>query len=60
MQEYQSDDFFIPAFLMKMSQKPESNWCEKHGIGRNGNISEDFLKGIQGWAEYFPADECDE
>jgi hypothetical protein len=50
MQELQSDDFFIPAFLLKLLPQPKTDWSEAQ--------SEDFLKGIQGWSEYFPVDEC--
>jgi hypothetical protein len=50
MQELQSDDFFIPAFLLKLLPQPEANRREAQ--------TEDFLKGVQGWTEYFPVDEC--
>jgi hypothetical protein len=50
MQELQSEDFFIPAFLLKLPLQPETD--------RRETQSEDFLKGIQGWAEYYSVDEC--
>jgi hypothetical protein len=50
MQEQQSDDFFIPAFLMRLPPQPETD--------RRETQTEDFLKGVQGWSEYFPVDEC--
>ena len=60
MLEHQSDDSFIPAFLLKLPHEPEINWREKLGISWCENTTEDFLKGIQGWTEYFPVDECAE
>lgn len=50
MQEQQCDDFFIPSFLLKLPPQPENS--------RRETQVEDFLKGIQGWAEHFPVDEC--
>lgn len=50
MQEQQSDDFFIPAFLLKLLPQSET--------GQREIQTEDFLKGVQGWTEYFPVDEC--
>ena len=50
MQEQQSDDFFIPTFLLKLLPQPEPHRPEAQ--------PEDFLKGVQGWTEYFPVDEC--
>jgi hypothetical protein len=50
MQEQQCDDFFIPTSLLKLPRQPEIDWRE--------TPIEDFLKGIQGWFEYFPVDEC--
>ena len=47
-----SDDFFIPTFLLKLLPQPETD--------RRETPSEDFLKGIQGWSEYFPIDDCAE
>jgi hypothetical protein len=58
MQEQQSDDFFIPGFLLKLPQQPETNRREKSGTNWCETQTEDFLKGIQGWSEYFPVDEC--
>lgn len=52
MQEQQSDDLFIPAFLLKL--QPYS------GAARRESYSGDFLQGVQGWSEYFPADGYDE
>jgi len=52
MQEYQSDDLFIPAFLLKMLPMSETD--------RRETQTEDFLNGVQGWSGYFPADEFDE
>ena len=49
MQELQSDDFFIPQFLLSVLP-PETS--------RRETQIEDFLKGIQGWSEYLPVDEC--
>jgi hypothetical protein len=50
MQEHQSDDFIIPAFLLKMLPQPVIDWSETH--------TDDFLKGVQGWTEFYPVDEC--
>jgi hypothetical protein len=50
MQEQQCDDFFIPTFLLKLPRQPATD--------RRETPIEDFLKGIQGWCEYFPVDEC--
>jgi hypothetical protein len=50
MQEQQCDDFLIPAFLLKLLPQPETD--------RREPLTEDFLKGVQGWTEYFPVDEC--
>ena len=50
MQEQQSDDLYIPAFLLRLMPLPETD--------RSETQTDDFLKGIQGWAEYFPIDEC--
>ena len=50
MQELQSDDFFIPTFLLKLLPQQETDRREAQ--------TEDFLNGIQGWSEYFPVDEC--
>jgi hypothetical protein len=50
MQEQQSDDFFTPAFLLLLLPQPEAD--------RREIQTEDFLKGVQGWTEYFPVDEC--
>ena len=50
MQEQQSDDFFIPPFLLKLLPQPDTDQSETQ--------TEDFLKGVQGWTEYFPLDEC--
>jgi hypothetical protein len=50
MQEQQSEDFFIPIFLLKLPPQSETV--------RRETPTEDFLKGIQGWAEYYPVDEC--
>ena len=47
---YQCDDFFIPAFLLKLPTQPEIN---------KGNTQvEDFLKNVQGWTEISPLEEC--
>jgi hypothetical protein len=50
MYEQQCDDFFIPSFLLKQPLQQESAKCD--------TPLDDFLKGIQGWAEYFWVDEC--
>jgi hypothetical protein len=50
MQEQQCDDFFIPAFLLTQPPQPVTD--------RRDTQIEDFLKGIQGWTEYFWIDEC--
>jgi hypothetical protein len=50
MQEQQCEDLFIPAFLMKLPPQPAAV--------RRETQAEDFLKGIQGWTEYYPIDEC--
>jgi hypothetical protein len=50
MQELQSDDLFIPAFLLKLMPLPEKDRREAQ--------TEDFLKGVQAWVEYLPIDEC--
>jgi len=50
MQELQSDDSYIPAFLLKLLPQTEK--------ARNETFTEDFLKGIQGWSGYEPVDEC--
>jgi hypothetical protein len=50
MHEQQCDDFFIPPFLLQQPIQLESAKCEAP--------LEDFLKGIQDWAEYFWVDEC--
>lgn len=50
MQEQQSEDFFIPIFLLNLPPQSETV--------RRETPTEDFLKGIQGWAEYYPVDEC--
>jgi hypothetical protein len=52
MQEQQSEDFYVPRFLLKLPPQPEINWRETQ--------TEDFLKGIEGWSEYFSVDDCDE
>jgi len=52
MQEQQCDDFFIPAFLLKMLPLSEPV--------RRETQTEDFLNGVQGWSGYLPADEYDE
>lgn len=50
MQEQQSDDFFIPTFLLNLLPQPKTD--------RRETQTEDFLKGIQGWNEYYSVDEC--
>jgi hypothetical protein len=50
MQERQSDDYYIPAFLLKSLPQPKTD--------RRASQTEDFLKGVQGWTEYFLIDEC--
>jgi hypothetical protein len=60
MLQHQSNDIFIPAFLLKLPHEPENNWREKLGNSWCENTTEDFLNGIQGWTEDFPVDECDE
>lgn len=50
MQEQQSDDFFIPAFLLKLLPQAEA--------GRREIPPGDFLTIVQGWTEYFSPDEC--
>jgi hypothetical protein len=52
MQEQQSDDFFIPAFLLKMLPLSETV--------RRETQTEDFLNGVLGWSDYLPVDEDDE
>jgi hypothetical protein len=52
MQEHQYEDLYIPLFLLKQPHQPDTN---QHEIQ-----TDDFLIGIQGWAECFPVDECDE
>ncbi len=53
MTEQQSDDFYIPAFLLALPPKADSN-------GRDTVEVEDFLKNIEGWSECIPPDENDE
>jgi len=50
MQEQQSNDFYIPAFLLKLL--PQTEFVLKE------TPTEDFLNGIQAWAEHVPVDEC--
>lgn len=50
MQELQSDDLFIPQFLLSVRPQPDAS--------RRDTQVDDFLKDIQGWSEYFPIDEC--
>lgn len=50
MQELQSDDFFVPELLLKLPRKSETD--------RRKAQTEDFLKGVKGWTEYFLVDEC--
>lgn len=50
MQEHQSEDFFIPSFLLKLPLQTKADQHETQ--------TEDFLIGLQGWAECFPVDEC--
>jgi hypothetical protein len=58
MQGQQADDFFLPTFLLKLPSQPKNNRREKPEVNWNETQTEDFLKGIQGWSEYFPIDEC--
>ena len=58
MQEQQSADFFLPTFFLKLPPQPENNRREKPEINWHETQIEDFLKGIQGWSEYLPIDEC--
>ncbi len=53
MAEQQSDDFYIPAFLLKLPAKAGTS-----GLGTED--VEDFLKNAQGWSECIPPDEYDE
>ena len=58
MHEHQSDDFFIPAFLLKLPQESGTDRREKLRFNWSEHSNEDFLKGLQGWTEYLPLDEC--
>ena len=58
MQELQCEDYYIPAFLLKLPKEPVTDWSNQSRISFCENSNEDFLKGIQGWSEYFPIDEC--
>jgi hypothetical protein len=60
MQELQSDDFYLPAFLLKLPKEPAADWKDKKRVPFYENSNEDFLKDIQGWTEYLPLDECAE
>jgi len=53
MNEQQSDDLYIPTFLLKLPPKAASN-------ARGSEDVEDFLKNVQGWSECIPPDENDE
>ena len=53
MNEQQSDDLYIPTFLLKLPPKATSN-------ARGSEDVEDFLKNVQGWSECIPPDEYDE
>ena len=53
MNEQQSDDFYVPTFLLKLPPKVGSN-------GHGSEDIEDFLKNVQGWSEFIPPDENDE
>jgi len=50
MHELQSEDCYIPAFLLKLLPQTEK--------ARKETFTEDFLKGIQAWSDYDPVDEC--
>jgi hypothetical protein len=50
MSEQQSDDFFIPAFLLNLPPKAETN-------GRNTEEAEDFLRDVEDRTESYPPDD---
>jgi len=58
MQELQSDDFYIPAFLLKLPKEPVTNRSNRSSFICCESSNEDFLKDIQGWTEYLPLDDC--
>jgi hypothetical protein len=60
MQELQSEDFFVPVFLMNLPPDADAGAREKSGSHACDNAADDFLKGLQGWSEYFSLDECAE
>jgi len=53
MTEQQSDDFYIPTFLIRLPPKADSH-------GRETENVEDFLKNVEGWSECVPPGENDE
>jgi hypothetical protein len=53
MNEQQSDDNYVPTFLLTLPPKAGSN-------GRGAEDIEDFLKNVQGWSECFPPDAYDD
>jgi hypothetical protein len=60
MQEQQCEDFFVPTFLMNLPSDPDADAREKSSGHQYDNAADDFLKGIQGWSEFFSLDECAE
>ncbi|HTN94909.1 MAG TPA: hypothetical protein VMJ33_10025 [Gallionella sp.] len=52
MQELQSDDFFVPAFLLKLPPQPDT--------GRHYTQTDDFLKDFHGWSECATPEDCED
>ena len=50
MSELQSDDFYIPEFILMLPPKAETD-------GHNIEEADDFLKNIEGWSECYTTDE---
>ena len=51
MSELQSDDFYVPSFLLSLPPKAES---DGHNLEQQ---VDDFLKNVEGWSECYPTDD---
>jgi hypothetical protein len=54
MDELQSDDLYIPAFLLNL---PSDFEIDEKSLGNTENFTESFMKNIENWSECC-LDEC--
>ena len=55
MDELQSDDFYVPDFLLNL---PSNAGSDVHNLEETDDVTKSFMKNIESWSEFSLIEEC--